>query len=105
MGACADVEGGGDLGVGCGGLEGGEGRVVEVPEGGARRALGAEVGLGEEGGGVDLEADAEEGVDLEAHPVAEVVEGADLAFTMGYGGRDGLLGFAVGKFGKVESPV
>jgi len=105
MGACADIEGGGDLGIGCGGLEGGERRVVEVPEGGARRALGAEMGLGEEGWGVDPEADAEESVDLEAHLVAEVVEGVDLALTVRYGGRDGLLGFAVGKFGKVESPV
>ena len=57
-----------------------------------------------EGMGVDryLEADAQEGVELEGEVVAAVAEGADAGFVGGDGGRDGLLGFGVDEFAKVE---
>lgn len=41
------------------------------------------MGRGEEVRGVNLESDAEEGVELEAHLVAEVMEGADLIGLVG----------------------
>jgi hypothetical protein len=59
------------------------------------------VGGGEEGKGY-LEADTEQGVELEGEVVTEVAESADLRFVGGYGRGDGLLGFAVDELAKVE---
>jgi hypothetical protein len=60
------------------------------------------VGGGEEGRGGHLEADAEQGVELEGEVVAEVAEGADTGLVGGDGGGDGLLGFVVDELAEVE---
>lgn len=95
VGARADVVGRGGGGVGAR-------RVAEEAQDGAGGPAGAEVCGCEEGGWVHVEADAEEGGQLQGEVVAEVAEGAGLGFVGGDGGGDVLLGFAVDELAEVE---
>ena len=56
-------------------------------------------------GRAHLKANAEQGVEFERDMVAEIAKGADLGFIVGDGGRDGLLGFSVDEFAKVEGSL
>lgn len=81
----------------------GERRVVQEAQGVARGALLAKVGGAEEVRGRDVEAYAEQVVDLQGEGVAEVPEGADLGLVgRGYGLGQGLLGFVGLELAEVE---
>lgn len=52
-----------------------------------------------------IEANSEQVEELLAESVARVCESADLRLVGGDGGREGLLGFPIDEFAKVEGPL